>query len=367
MVDRGTASELNEQLAQFERDTSTQIVVAIYRTMQSESSVADYTQRIAQTWGVGQKGRNNGAVLFVFVENHQMFIQTGYGLEGALPDATCFDITHNVIAPLFKQGDYTGGLKAGVTAMMQAVRGEYKGTGRTRKEEEGGAAAADSRSGSHFLAHCDLSLSCRAVRRTGKRGYGYTGWGGPYIGGFGGSGGGWSGGGSSGAAASVVLVAAAAVSAVAAPGRAGRSMRTKEFLGKLEHDRIVRAIAEAEATTSGEIRVFIQRGEVADAVSDARAQFERLGMTQTRERNAVLIFVAPRAQKFAVIGDRACTRSAASLSGKSLTQAMRAHFQAQNFTDAIVHAIREAGNLLTQHFPRRPDDRNELPDAVEEG
>ena len=105
--------------------------------MQSESSVADYTQRIAQTWGVGQKGRNNGAVLFVFVANHQMFIQTGYGLEGALPDATCFDITHNVIAPFFKKNDYAGGLKAGVTAMMQAVRGEYKGTGKTRKAKQG--------------------------------------------------------------------------------------------------------------------------------------------------------------------------------------------------------------------------------------
>ncbi len=136
---KATASQLNEQLAQFERDTSTQIVVAIYRTMQSESSVADYTQRIAQTWGVGQKGRNNGAVLFVFVENRQMFIQTGYGLEGALPDATCFDITHNVIAPLFKKGDYTGGLKAGVTAMMQAVRGEYKGTGAPARKRKSGS------------------------------------------------------------------------------------------------------------------------------------------------------------------------------------------------------------------------------------
>ena len=77
VVDQATALQLNEQLAQFERDTSTQLVVAIYRTMESESSVADYTQRIAQTWGVGQKGRNNGAVLFVFVANHQMFIQTG--------------------------------------------------------------------------------------------------------------------------------------------------------------------------------------------------------------------------------------------------------------------------------------------------
>ena len=103
VVDQPTALQLNEQLAQFERETSTQIVVAIYRTMQSESSVADYTRRIAQTWGVGQKGRKNGAVLFVFVENRQMFIQTGYGLEGALPDATCFDITRNIIAPLFQE------------------------------------------------------------------------------------------------------------------------------------------------------------------------------------------------------------------------------------------------------------------------
>ena len=143
-------------------------------------------------------------------------------------------------------------------------------------------------------------------------------------------------------------------------------MRTKEFLGKLEHDRIARAIATAEATTSGEIRVFIQRGNVADAVSDARDQFERLGMTQTRERNAVLVFVAPRAQKFAVIGDRGVYEKCGQPFWEALTQAMRPHFEAQHFTDAIVHAVREAGSLLAQHFPRRPDDRNELPNAVEE-
>ncbi len=89
-------------------------------------------------------------------------------------------------------------------------------------------------------------------------------------------------------------------------------------------------------------------------------------MTQTRERNAVLIFVAPRAQKFAVIGDRGVHEKCGEPFWQALTQAMRAHFQAQNFTDAIVHAIREAGSLLAQHFPRRPDDRNELPNAVEE-
>lgn len=197
VVDQVTASGMNEQLAQFERDTSTQIVVAIYRTMQSESSVADYTQRIAQTWGVGRKGRNNGAVLFVFVENRQMFIQTGYGVEGALPDATCFDITHNVMAPLFKKGDYAGGLKAGVTAMMQAVRGEYKGTGRTRHEGERGNGSAFPL-GLTILLLIVIFLIMSSLRRKVNRGYGYSGWGGPYIGGFGGNGGGWSGGGSSG-------------------------------------------------------------------------------------------------------------------------------------------------------------------------
>lgn len=144
-------------------------------------------------------------------------------------------------------------------------------------------------------------------------------------------------------------------------------MRTKEFLGKLEHERIIRAIAAAEATTSGEIRVFIQRGKVTDVVTDARARFERLGMAQTGERNAILIFVAPRAQKFAVIGDRGVHEKCGEPFWHELTQAMRKHFQAHNFTDAIVHAIREAGSLLTRHFPRRPEDRNELPNTVEEG
>src|SRR5712692_3853220 len=94
VVPKSTALQLNEQLAQFERETSNQIVVAVYRTMQTESSIDDYTRRIAQTWGVGQKERKNGAVLFVFIDNHKMFIQTGYGLEGALPDATCYQIAN---------------------------------------------------------------------------------------------------------------------------------------------------------------------------------------------------------------------------------------------------------------------------------
>lgn len=194
VVDRATALQLNEQLAQFERDTSNQLVVAVYKTMESESSVADYTYRVKETWHVGQKGRNNGAVLFVFVENHQMFIQTNYGLEGALPDATCYDITHNVIAPFFKKNDYTSGLKAGVAAMIQAVKGEYKGTGRTQKESEGGASGLPIPL-IIFLVILALMFFAKRSRKRGRRGYGFSGFGGPFIGGFGGGG---FGGGSSG-------------------------------------------------------------------------------------------------------------------------------------------------------------------------
>src|SRR5713101_1244330 len=86
VVSKEAALRFNEQLAQFERETSNQVWVVVYPKMQSDSDVADYTRRVAQSWGVGQKGRNNGAVLFVFIQDRKIFITTGYGVEGALPD-----------------------------------------------------------------------------------------------------------------------------------------------------------------------------------------------------------------------------------------------------------------------------------------
>ena len=82
-------------------------------------------------------------------------------------------------------------------------------------------------------------------------------------------------------------------------------MNAKDFLKKLHHERIVEAIREAEKKTSGEIRVFISRKPTEDPVSTAQAHFVQMGMDKTRDRNGVLTFVAPRAHKFAVIGDAA--------------------------------------------------------------
>src|SRR5438067_11717823 len=77
VVSKSAAERFNEELAQFERETSDQVVVAVFPKMQSDSDVADYTQRVAQAWGVGQKERRNGVVLFVFVQDLSMLIQFG--------------------------------------------------------------------------------------------------------------------------------------------------------------------------------------------------------------------------------------------------------------------------------------------------
>ena len=131
VVSSETAGRLNKTLEDFEKQSSSQIVVAVFPKMQSDSSIEDYTQRLAQNWGVGQKTQNNGAVLFVFIQDRKMFIQVGYGLEGALPDALCKRIVEDELKPRFRQGNYGAGLSAGVDAMIRATRGEYKGTGRT--------------------------------------------------------------------------------------------------------------------------------------------------------------------------------------------------------------------------------------------
>src|SRR5437868_1073688 len=125
-----TAARLDRTLEDFEKQTSSQIVVAVYPKMQTDSSIEDYAVRVFRSWGVGQRANNNGAVLLVFVQDHKMRIATGYGLEGALPDAICKRILDNELTPRFKNNDFDGGLSAGVTAMIAATKGEYTGTGR---------------------------------------------------------------------------------------------------------------------------------------------------------------------------------------------------------------------------------------------
>ncbi len=203
VVSPTVAAQLNQTLENFERQTSDQILVVIYPTMQSDSSIEDYTVRLAQSWKVGQKGRDNGAVLFVFAQDHKLFLQVGYGLEGALPDALAKRIIETEIKPRFRAGDYAGGLSSGVSAILAAVKGEYRGTGTTVAQGGRNVRAAPALLLLVIFGGIGLLVLIRVLRGlTGmgyrRSGYGFgSGWtmGGGGWGGGGGGGGGWSGGG----------------------------------------------------------------------------------------------------------------------------------------------------------------------------
>lgn len=120
---------LENRLAEFERTTSNQVVVAIFESLEGES-LEDFTVRLATAWKVGQKNNDNGVVLAVFLKDRRSRIEVGYGLEGALPDAVCAQILREELGPAFKRGDYAGGIAAAVGAIESATRGEYRAVGR---------------------------------------------------------------------------------------------------------------------------------------------------------------------------------------------------------------------------------------------
>lgn len=142
-------------------------------------------------------------------------------------------------------------------------------------------------------------------------------------------------------------------------------MRTKEFLGRLEHDRIVRAIRDGESKTSGEIRVYIQRGKLQrDPLVAAREKFQTLEMDKTRFRNGVLIFVAPRAHKFAVVGDKGIHEKCGEQFWQRVVETIGNGFRENRFTEGMHDAIRIIGDMLATHFPQTSTSSNELPDDV---
>jgi uncharacterized membrane protein len=129
-------------------------------------------------------------------------------------------------------------------------------------------------------------------------------------------------------------------------------MHPKTFPKHLHHDGIVAAIHEAEHKTTGTIRVSISARHVDDAVAAAQAEFLRLGMNKSPERNGVLIFVAPRAQKFAVIGDEAVHAKCGNEFWRQLADTMSNYFRKSEFTPGLIHGVQKAGEILAEHFPR---------------
>ncbi|CAN5832112.1 hypothetical protein BH11VER1_BH11VER1_04670 [soil metagenome] len=126
VVSPEAASYLNQRLATFEQETSNQLVVAVYENLPEGTELNDYVNRTYKAWGIGQKGRDNGVLLMVFVKDRKMRIEVGYGLEGALPDSIAASIIRDVIGPPFKSGAYGSGLQNGVEAIISATKNEYQ-------------------------------------------------------------------------------------------------------------------------------------------------------------------------------------------------------------------------------------------------
>jgi uncharacterized membrane protein len=142
-------------------------------------------------------------------------------------------------------------------------------------------------------------------------------------------------------------------------------MEAKRFINQLNDGKIVAAIAEAESGTSGEIRVFVTEHEAADALKEARTQFTRMGMEKTAERNGVLIYVAPKSQTFAVVGDAGVHAKCGENFWDATAAKMQTSFKEEKFVEGLIEGIRSVGEILGRHFPRKGDDWNELPDSVE--
>ncbi len=131
--------DVNKQLASklkvFDDETSNQIVVATFNSLEGES-LEDFSVRLAQKWKAGNKEKDNGVLLLVFKDDRKVRIEVGYGLEGALTDALCSQIIRNEIVPSFKGGSFDNGIISGVDAIIKATKGEYTNSGKSKKNLE---------------------------------------------------------------------------------------------------------------------------------------------------------------------------------------------------------------------------------------
>lgn len=118
-----TVARLESTLAQFEAAKGSQIAVLMLPTTAPED-IAEYGIRVAEQWKVGRKGVDDGAILIVAKDDRRVRIEVGYGLEGVIPDAIAKRIIEEDIVPRFKQGDFSGGVEAGVSRMMRLIEGE---------------------------------------------------------------------------------------------------------------------------------------------------------------------------------------------------------------------------------------------------
>lgn len=124
MLSGGEERALARKLSAYEDTSSTAVVVVTLQSLNG-APVDDYAISLGRDWGVGQEGKDNGVVVLVSKNDRKMFIATGYGVEGALPDATANQIVERIMTPAFRQGEFYAGLDRGTDAIIQATAGEY--------------------------------------------------------------------------------------------------------------------------------------------------------------------------------------------------------------------------------------------------
>ena len=127
---------LESKLAAFDKETSTQLVVWMESSLDG-NSVEDRSYEIAEQNGIGQKGKNNGVLLYIAKDDRKLRIEVGYGLEGALTDALSSQIIRKEITPQFKKGNFYDGINAGVDAIIKATKGEYTADKENKEKESG--------------------------------------------------------------------------------------------------------------------------------------------------------------------------------------------------------------------------------------
>lgn len=138
MLSGGEKQQLARKLTAYE-DTSSTAIVVVTLTSLDGAPIDDYAISLGRAWGVGQKDKDNGVVVLVSKNDRKMFIATGYGVEGALPDAIANRIVERVMTPAFRKGDFYAGLDRGTDAIIQATAGEY-----TAPEETAASSSDDS-------------------------------------------------------------------------------------------------------------------------------------------------------------------------------------------------------------------------------
>jgi len=205
MISADVELKLENYLREFERSDSTQIAVLTIPSLEGEA-LEDFSLKVAESWGLGRKEKDNGILLFVARDDRKVRIEVGYGLEGKLTDLMAGRIIDNEITPYFRKGNFDAGIIAGINALGNAVRGEYQGDGRStsgreKRRSPWGALALLLFLGPSLLRFTALGHRGRGYRRSGMFWIGGPfggGGGGGFGGGFSGGGGGFGGGGASG-------------------------------------------------------------------------------------------------------------------------------------------------------------------------